>query len=99
MYGVSAHKHYGSCRKESISDVLFTEMYHAVGTGGKEMCENKIRPEELMGGVCDECKGVISEWHIIVQRYNKFTRNFCSPDCFVKAGIIEENLDEMPRGQ
>ena len=74
-------------------------MYQAVGRGGKGMCKEKIRPEELMGGVCDECKGVISEWHIIVQRYNKFTRNFCSPDCFVKAGIIEENLDEMPRGQ
>ena len=73
-------------------------MHHAVGTGGKEMCR-KIRPEVMMGGVCDECKGVISKMHLTIRMYGGFSRNFCSVDCFVKAGIIEASLGEIPRGQ
>ena len=99
VYGVSANKRHASSRKKSVFTLLFKTLHYAVGTGGKEMCKDKIRPEEMMGGACDECKGVISKMHLTVQMYGSFTRHFCSVDCFVKAGIIEAGLGEIPRGQ
>ena len=99
MHRVSSNKHYGSSSTGPVFTLLFKTLHYAVGTGGKEMCKDKIRPEEMMGGACDECKGVISKMHLTVQMYGSFTRHFCSVDCFVKAGIIEAGLGEIPRGQ